>query len=329
MSDPHASRSGNPSAGSPSFPCTVVTAGDRAFAWGALLLVASMRRNGMGHPVVVGAMDWTPEQKRRVLALGGVTVRDLPPSRQCVTCQKPLLMDLDGIDTDWVCWADSDGAFVGDCSEWLAGGDPDEIAVRKYDPPPADFTPATLETWRRDVEKHCGAALPESRLATRANAPFIVLHRKWRPFLKRWRDQIAAVLPSDVDVVMGRGSPYFQTDESVLGSLLCFDPDAPRVTENYKANGSADRSRYYAHFAYNPKPWQMWNAYSAKWRDVVFGTVDWLLEKGVVRRRDLPLPLRKSWWPVCRAAAPLAPWVWRAVKLKRRIKRNLRRAGKR
>ena len=45
---------------------TVVTAGDRAYAWGALMLVASMRRNGMGHPVVVGAMDWTEEQKRRI-----------------------------------------------------------------------------------------------------------------------------------------------------------------------------------------------------------------------------------------------------------------------
>ena len=32
---------------------TVVTAGDSAYAWGALMLVASMRRNGMPHPVLV------------------------------------------------------------------------------------------------------------------------------------------------------------------------------------------------------------------------------------------------------------------------------------
>ena len=68
---------------------TVVTAGDRAFAWGALLLVASMRRNGMGHPVVVGMTGWTDDMKKRVLSLGGVTLKELPPSRQCVTCQKP------------------------------------------------------------------------------------------------------------------------------------------------------------------------------------------------------------------------------------------------
>ena len=39
---------------------------------------------------------------------------------------------------------------------------------------------------------------------------------------------------------MKKGTAYFQTDESVLGSLLCFDPDAPPVANAYKANGSAD-----------------------------------------------------------------------------------------
>ena len=301
---------------------TVVTAGDRAFAWGALILVASMRRNGMNHPVVVGTTGWTDEQEKRVLALGNVVLKELPPSRQCVTCQKPLLMDLDEIETDWVCWADSDGAFVGDCSEWLAGDDPDEIVIRKYTPPPDDFTPANLEVWRRDVEKFCGKSLAESRYQTRMNAPFIVIHRKWRPFLERWQSQIGKVLPADVAIIMKHGSPYFQTDESVLGSLLCFDPDAPKVTENYKANGSVDKSRYFAHFAYNPKPWQMWNSHSLRWHGIVAPIVDWLLEKGVVKPCELPVPLKNDWWPICRAAAPLAPWVWRGIKLKRKLFRK-------
>ncbi len=309
----------------PAAASTVVTAGDAAFAWGALLLVASMRRNGMPHPVIVGTTGWSDAMKGRVRALGGVTLRELPPSRQCVTCQKPILMDLDEIETEWVCWADSDGAFVGDCSEWLAGGDPAEIVVRKYDPPPDDFSPATLETWRRDVERFCGRALPESRYPTRVNAPFIVLHRQWRPFLKRWRDQIGHVLPPDVQIIMKHGSPYFQTDESVLGSLLCFDPDAPKVTDVYKANGSADRGRYFAHFAYNPKPWQMWNAHSLRWREVVFPVVDWIVENGIVRPGELPAPLKRRWWPLWRAAAPAAPWVWRAVKLRRRVSSRMRK----
>ena len=61
---------------------TVVTAGDANFAWGTFLLVASMRMNGMKQPVLVGAMGWSDEMKRRVEALGGVTIKDLPLSRQ-------------------------------------------------------------------------------------------------------------------------------------------------------------------------------------------------------------------------------------------------------
>ena len=43
-----------------SLDTTIVTAGDRAFSWGALLLVASMRMNGMRHPVVIASWArWT------------------------------------------------------------------------------------------------------------------------------------------------------------------------------------------------------------------------------------------------------------------------------
>ena len=299
--------------------CTVVTAGDRRFSWGVLMLVASMRRNGMKHPVVIGALDWPPEMKERVSALGGVTIRELPPTKMCLTCQKPLLMSCDDVRTEWVCWADGDGAFEGDCSEWLTGSDPDEIVVRRYKPAPADFTPQNLETWRRDVERFRGAALERSRYDTRVNASFIVVNRKHLPFLRAWQDQIGKVLPPDVEIIMEHGSAYFQTDESVLGSLLCFLPSAPIVSKASPANADVDMTRYVAHFAYNPKPWQMWNSNSLKWRSVIMPVVDYLIAENIVKPSDLPLPLRRSWWPLWRACAWTAPWVWRATKLKRRI----------
>lgn len=298
---------------------TVVTAGDANFAWGTILLVASMRMNGMRQPVIAGAMGWSDEMKRRAEALGGVTLKELPKSRQCVTCQKPLLMMDDAVKTDWVCWADSDAAFVGDCTEWLSGNDPDEIVVRKYDPPPEDFTAENLEVWKRDVERFCGGANAASRYDTRVNAPFIVLHRKWKGFLETWSRQIENVLPPDVEIIMKRGSAYFQTDESVLGSLLCFLPGAPKVAERYAANGSVDANRYFAHFAYNPKPWQMWNSHSLRWSGVVAEVVDWLLDNGYAKPGELPPSLRKGWRPFWRALAPAAPWIWRATKLKRRL----------
>lgn len=298
---------------------TVVTAADAAFSWGTLLLVASMRKNGMNHPVVAGTTGWTDSMKQKVLSLGGVTLRELDKDRRCVTCQKPILMMCGDVKTPWVCWADSDAVFVGDCSEWLSGENEDEIVIRKYSPPPADFTPENLKIWRRDVERICGTANPESRYATRMNAPFIVLHTKWRAFLGKWMRQIESVLPSDAEIILEKGSAYFQTDESVLGSLLCFDPAAPAVTEVYKANGGADPERYFAHFAYNPKPWQMWNPYTSKWHGEVMSIVDWLVGKGIVGHAELPAALKRAWWPLFRAASPLAPWVWRATKLKRRI----------
>ena len=298
---------------------TVVTAGDGNFAWGILLLAASMRRNGMAHPLVVGALDWSPEMKRRVSSLGGVTILDLPPTKMCLTCQKPMLMSCDEVKTEWVCWADGDAIFIGDCSEWLTGDSPDEIVIRRYDPPPPDFTPENLEIWRKDVEQYLGAALPASRYDTRFNAPFIVINRRNIPFLKRWQSQINNVLPPDVEIIMKRGSAYFQTDESVIGSLLCFDPEAPKVADRYRANGSADPERYFAHFAYNPKPWRMWNSFSLRYHEDVMRIVDWLLEQKIVAPSEVPPSLRRGrkWW--FRAVAWSAPWVWRATKLKRRI----------
>ena len=308
-----------PKTKSADFRSTVVTAGDQAFAWGTYLLVASMRRNGMQHPVIVGAMDWTDEMKQRVAALGNVTVRAMPKNRRCVTCLKPLLMALEEVTTEWVCWADSDAIFVGDCSEWLSGEDPEKIIIRQYNPAPPDFTQENLDIWRHDVEKYCGRALDRPRYNTRVNAPFIAIHRKWVPFLQRWHRQIENVLPPDVEIIMKHGTPYFQTDESVLGSLLCFDPDAPLVIDKYKANGSVDKTRYFAHFAYNPKPWQMWNCHSLRWYPEVMTTVDWLLKTKHVSPKDLPLSLRHSWKSFFRRIAFLAPWIWRAMKLKRRI----------
>ena len=298
---------------------TVVTAGDHAYAWGALMLVASMRRNGMEHPVVVWAMEWDEDQKRRIRALGDVVVQEISKTRQCLACQKPRIMGCDAVKTDWVCWVDADGLFVGDCSEWLRGDDADEVRIKRCNPPPPDFTPETLATWQSDVRRFWGQALDESRYATRVQSGVILIHRKWRPFLGRWDAQINNVLPPDVEIIMKKGSAYYQTDESVLGSLLCFDLDAPKVSEQYKFDGKVDSGRYYLHFGYNPKPWQMWNPWAMRFREEAYRTVEWLVEKGVVEHGEVPLPLRRRWWPLYRCLAPAAPWVWRAMKLKRRL----------
>lgn len=293
---------------------TIVTAADANFAWGVLLLAASMRMNGMKEPFVAGAVRWPDIWKRRLAALDGVTVLDLAGDRRVVACQKPEMMLSHAVKTPWVTWADCDAIFKGNCSDLLLPRRENEILIRPYDPPPADFTPANLAVWRRDVGER-----DEPRLATRVNNPFISIHRSQAPFLERWRDQMLKVLPMDVGIIMKHGTPYFQTDESVLGSLLCFANEAPAVADPYTMDGrTVNGARYFAHLSYNPKPWQMWNAHCLRWYDDVLAVRDWLLARGIVSRGDLPFALQDH--PrLHRSLAPLAPHVWRLKKLRRRL----------
>lgn len=294
---------------------TVVTAADSNYAWGVLLLAASMRRVGMEVPLVVGAVDWPERARARLKALGGVTVVGLGADRRTVACQKPVMMAHPAVETPWVSWADGDGVFVGDCSDLMTPANPGEILIRKYDPPPPDVNPETFEVWRRDVGERS-----EPRLSTRVNTAFLTLSRERTDFLDRWRRQMEKVLPANVGIVMRPRSPYFQTDESVLGSLLAFADDAPAVAEPYTMDGrTTGGERYFAHFAYNPKPWQMWNPHCFRWYGEVLGLADWLVESGVVARRELPFALERSHAFAHRAMAPLAANVWRVRKRVRRI----------
>ena len=49
---------------------------------------------------------------------------------------------------------------------------------------------------------------------------------------------------------------------------------------------------------------------------------EWLVSEGIVAASDLPRSLRRSWLPFYCSIAFAAPWVWRAVKLKRKLFRR-------
>ena len=44
---------------------TIITAGDRNYLWGIFLMIASLRRNGMDEPVIVGTCGFDPEADRK------------------------------------------------------------------------------------------------------------------------------------------------------------------------------------------------------------------------------------------------------------------------
>ena len=56
---------------------TVVTVGDINYFWGIFLLIASMRKNGMDEPVLVGAYRFTPEAAAMLEQFGDVRVHCL------------------------------------------------------------------------------------------------------------------------------------------------------------------------------------------------------------------------------------------------------------
>lgn len=304
---------------------TVVTACDRGYAWGVWMLVVSMRQHGMTEPVLVGTYDWPREWLEDIQRLPGVTTVALPTDdKRCVTCSKPVIMLK--AETEFVTWVDCDGIFAGNCSDRIVG-ETDHLYIRPRVPaesrdlyrrerepgdPPDTIPPKILEIWRRDV----GEREEPARLYS-CSACVISAHRGQRDFLEKWRQQMLKVLPDDVAVVNKNSVAYFQTDESVLNSLLCFAADAPPVTENYRANRVGES--YFIHFAFNPKPWQMWNPYALRFYDHALDTVEFGIKAGWLPRAELPYTLNRRNKGVCRLLAPMARNVTRFKKLRRKL----------
>ncbi|OQC16123.1 MAG: hypothetical protein BWX73_00965 [Lentisphaerae bacterium ADurb.Bin082] len=313
---------------------TVVTACDRNYAWGVWLLAVSMRQHGMTEPLLVGTYDWPQEWLDDIQRIPGVNTIPLPTEdKRCVTCSKPIIML--AAETEFMTWVDCDGIFVGNCSARIIGEEgslylrprvPSEVRElyhreRKPGDPPETIPPGILSIWQRDVGER-----QDSARQTSCSAALISAHRSQRPFLEKWRQQILKVLPTDVGVVNHDSLAYFQTDESVLNSLLCFAADAPPVTEKYRAD-KLDTGEYYIHFAYNPKPWQMWTKYALRFYAQTLDTVEYGVEANWLPQAKLPYTLQRRYQGLCRLLAPFAANVARAKKLRRKISSRLRRKG--
>lgn len=281
---------------------TVVVTSDSNYVWGIWLLIASMRKYSMNEPVLVQGYGYSENDIAVLKQFPDVTVLNSPRSSgRNLTCSKPDIMLL--AKTDYVTWADSDAIFYGNCSRYLTA-DPGHIHVRMREPrenasvfansyePGDDYgsIPAkVLETWRNDVGEN-----REPALNSCCSACFISLHTSHRAFLEKWRDQMHKVLPDDdVGVCDNRSFAYFQTDESVLNSVLCFSKTAISPTANYMLDKDPDA--FYIHFAFRPKPWQMWNMYSIKHFDKTVALVEWAVEHGYKTPGPIPFALQRKY----------------------------------
>ena len=302
---------------------TIVTASDSNYIWGVWLLLSSMRKNGMNNPVIVLAHKYSDHDKIIIKQFDNVRIIDHDThSSRNLTCSKPSVM-LEA-ETDYVTWVDCDAIFIGNCAQYLTP-DEDHIHIRmralkenymvfeKYyadnEGRNSGIPVKILDVWHDDIREKDTPAI-----STCASACFMSLHTKHREFLEKWREQILKVLPDDnVGVVDRRSSAYFQTDESVLNSVMCFSNAAPPPTDTYKLD--KDPKAYFVHFVLQPKPWQMWNSYTARHFDKTVDIVEWAIANGIKPPSPVPFSLKRKYKIINMWLAPLGKNIARVQKV--------------
>lgn len=308
---------------------TIVAASDMNYAWGVWLLIASIRKAGMDEPILIGTYNWSQEWIEDICKFPGVkTVALSGVDKRSVTCQKPEIMLK--ADNDFITWVDCDGIFTGNCSDRLSGGE-NEIYIRSRVASEVvelyrrersegdnleEIPPAVLDIWHRDVGE-----LDEPRRKRSCSAGIISIHKSRLDFIRKWREQMMKVLPLRVDVVDKGNIGYFQTDDSVLNSLLLFAADAPQITTEYKADDL--KGPHYIHFAFNPKPWIMWNKTAWRHYSLVQDIAEWAEAAGYQPRESRPYTLNRKMRWLSRALMPWARSFARAKNLKKRIVKKL------
>ena len=303
---------------------TVVTAGDMNYLWGLFQLIASMRKSGMDEPVLVGAYHFTPEGEAILTQLGDVTIYPLEDTKHSLTCCKPHVMLQ--AKTEYITWADSDAYFVGNCSKRLPPLSPDEIHTRmrvpeenqvafrgyEYGEDGRSIPKAILNVWKADVGGN-----PEPRTPRSCSACYLSVHESARPFLRKWHEQMMKVLPAGNVGVVDRSLKYYhQLDESVLNSVLCFFPQAPRVADTYRLD--KDPNELYVHFVGIPKPWIGWTPNSFRHFDTYTAVADWAVKQGFKLPTSLPYSLNPANKTLCRLLC-------HPVNVKTKISRRLKR----
>ena len=284
---------------------TVITAGDRNYLWGIFLMIASLRRNGMDEPVIVGTRGFDREAEDILRQTGEVRFYPLDNFPRSLTCCKALVMLQ--AETDYITWVDSDGFFYGYCSARLIPEHADEIHIRMRSPEeqPMAFKgylygengrqipQAVLDVWQKNLN---GLATP--RIRQSCSASFLSVHRGARPFLEKWHEQMMTGLPANNVGVVDRSLKYYhQLDESVLNSCLAFFPDAPRVAETYRLDKNPEE--IFIHFIGQPKPWQGWAPSAFRHFDKYVDVVEFARQRGWKMPGRIPYCLKPENRTLC------------------------------
>lgn len=288
----------------------IVTALDPNFLWGAYLLIASLRYQGVKAPVHVLTYRFSPQDRDTLAQFPQVKIHDLPQlTWRYFNCLKPAAICQ--ADADYITWMDADCIVTGDITPYLETQEEsfslrfrdgqEHLALYRslfpqyYEAHSAPFPDPILARWRDDVGER-----QEPRIATTCSACCFTLHRRHLDFIRRWEQQMARVLPSIEDgqvhrkVVDWGNQAYRLTDEAVLNSLLAFAENSPNLSE-YQLD--KDPHAQLVHFATNPKPWEIWLPRYARYYDLVMDIIDWTQQQGMTPPPK-PLALRRPLKPL-------------------------------
>ena len=271
---------------------TFTTICDRPFAWGAFLLVASIRRSGLRCPIHAFVTDGDAETEAWLRQFDGVSIRRLDPRRNGLS---PLLRKPEAMltaETEYAAWIDSDCIVIGDISPHLIPSN-GACQVRycseqenrflfkikagdRYGPGDdgVHIPRKVLAIWRRDIgEKE------ETSMTTMAQADMFVLHRRHFDFVERWRDEMIRLVPdlNPAHTVHRESFAYFMADMSVFNALLAFSRRAPPVGE-FQMN--CDPAGFICHFGARPKPWVRWTLRNFRYFDEIASIIAWARHSG-------------------------------------------------
>ena len=266
---------------------TIVTACNRQYLWGVILLLASIRLNNGKCPIHIFSPDLKDHEVNILKQFEDVTVFKSTKIHPHMDKAKAIL----SADTDYVTWIDADCLFIGNLDSLLI---PDhegfqirfretiensQVFKQHYNKGDVigDIPENILKQWQTDVNE---------RLSPRTNrqcvSNFISLHKKHLPFINKWDHQLNHIQVNPEHPIDKQSTAYFMTDESVLSSLLAYAYDRPNISP-YKLN--LYPKQYLMHFGETLKPWNTWRARHLKYYNYVVNLI------GDLQRNNFSLPL--------------------------------------
>jgi hypothetical protein len=274
---------------------TIITACNEKFVWGAILLIASVRRSGMKTPIRV-CVDQVSAASINMLEQFDDVVTFTIDSQENISLHSHKPNAMLSAETDLISWMDSDGYVVGDISPLIDIADDDSMMARvksaeeeqttwlsRYasDEKKGEIPSRVLQEWKRDISD---LAKPRRKF-TITSCSYIVQH-KHKEFLQLLVKQNQKILGDSGQIVNKKSFAYPLSDESVINSLLLFSESAPAEIKEWTLN--KDPNCHFYHFQGKNKPWVRWNKRHFNYFDHVMDTICWIEDNGY----QLPLKPR-------------------------------------